>query len=245
MSLRNQTAMIVGASGGIGQAIAFSLAAAGARPILVGRNRGKLEALEAALGVAGALVAPCDVTDRGQVATTVGAVLEQCGAIDIMVLAAGMNVPKRSLRSLDPDDWDRVLATNLTGVFNIVHGVLPCMRERGCGLVIQIASISALRVSVVAGAAYSTSKCGQAALGLSIGREERGRGIRSTVIYPGEVNTPLLDHRSGRMDAVDARRRESMLQPEDVAAAVLFVAELPPRAHVAELAIKPALDDFA
>ena len=237
MSLRNQTAMIVGASGGIGQAIAFSLAAAGARPILVGRNREKLEALEAALGVAGALVAPCDVTDRGQVATTVGAVLEQCGAIDILVLAAGLVTCKLSGLGL--------LATNLTGVFNIVHGVLPCMRERGCGLVIQIASISALRVSVVAGAAYSTSKCGQAALGLSIGREERGRGIRSTVIYPGEVNTPLLDHRSGRMDAVDARRRESVLQPEDVAAAVLFVAELPPRAHVTELAMKPALDDFA
>lgn len=245
MSLTNQTAMITGAGGGIGQAIAFSLVEAGARPVLVGRNRGKLEALQAALGVAGALVAPCDVTDRGQVAATVRTVLEQCGAIDILILAAGINVPKRSLRSLDPDDWDRVLATNLTGVFNVVHGVLPSMRDRGRGLVIQIASISAVRVSVVTGAAYSASKCGQAALGLCIGREERGRGIRSTVIYPGEVNTALLDHRSGRMDAVDPRRRESILQPEDVAAAVRFVAELPSRANVTELVIKPALDDFA
>jgi NADP-dependent 3-hydroxy acid dehydrogenase YdfG len=82
--------------------------------------------------------------------------------------------------------------------------------------------------------AYSVSKFGQMALGLCIGREERGRGIRSTVVCPVEVNTSLLDHRSGRMDTVDTRRRQSILQPADVAAAVRFVAELPPGTHMTD-----------
>jgi NADP-dependent 3-hydroxy acid dehydrogenase YdfG len=245
MSLANKTAMIVGATGGLGGAIAMNLAEAGARPFLVGRNVEKLAALRSALSGARAIAAPCDVTDRGQVSATVETALAQCGAIDILVFAAGINVPKRSLRSLDPADWDRVLATNLTGVFNVLHFVLPSMRDRGYGVVIQISSIAAVRASVISGAAYSASKSGQSALGLCIGREERGRGIRSTVICPGEVNTGLLNQRTGRMDAVDSQRRESILQPEDVAAAVRFIVELPPRAHVPELIMKPTIDDFA
>lgn len=247
MTLENQVAMVTGAGGGIGRAIAASLAAAGARVALLGRRADALEAAKAGLGTLSgqADIVPCDVTDRDQVARSVAEVLSRLGRIDIVICAAGINVARRGLRSLDPADWDRVLATNLTGTFNVLHGVLPSMRERGSGLVIQISSISGIRASALAGAAYSASKFGQAALGVCIGREERGRGIRSTVIYPGEVDTPFLDARAGRADAVSASRREAILQPADVAAAVRFVAELPPRAHVPELVIKPAIDDFA
>jgi NADP-dependent 3-hydroxy acid dehydrogenase YdfG len=247
MTLSNQNALVAGAGGGIGKAIAISLAEAGARVALIGRSRDKLDATKAELGPESdlALVAPCDIIDRTQVQSTVQTVLSTLGSIDILVCSAGLNVSKRSLRSLDPSDWDRLIATNLTGAFNLVHFVLPSMRDRGNGLVIQIASLSGMRANVLTGAAYSVSKFGQAALGICIGREERGRGIRSTVIYPGEVNTPLLDARAGRPGGADASRREAILQPSDISATVRFIAELPPRAHIPELVIKPTVDDFS
>jgi len=247
LPIGSQTALVAGAGGGIGRAVALRLAEAGARVALVGRNRDNLEATRAAMRPSDrpAVVAPCDVTDRPQVAATIQMLLAEIGSIDILVYSAGINVPKRSLRSLDPTDWDRLIATNLTGAFNLVHFTLPMMRERGNGLVIQIGSISAKRPSTLGGAGYSASKAAQAVLGVCIGREERGRGIRSTVIYSGEVNTSFLDSRSNRPGGIETSRRETILQPEDIAAAVRFIAELPPRAHVPEFVIKPTIDDFA
>jgi NADP-dependent 3-hydroxy acid dehydrogenase YdfG len=109
------------------------------------------------------------------------------------------------------------------------------------GLVVQICSISGMRASTLGGAAYSASKFGQAALGICLGREEALRGIRSTVIYPGEVETPILD---ARAVPVGAERRAVILQPEDIAAAVRFLVGLHPRAHVPELVIMPTVDDY-
>jgi NADP-dependent 3-hydroxy acid dehydrogenase YdfG len=169
-------------------------------------------------------------------------VLAAFGVIDVLVCNAGTNVRNRSLEALDPADWDRMIATNLTGSFNLIHHVLPSMRARKSGVVIQICSISGLRASTVGGIGYSASKFGQSALGIGIGREEVDRGIRSTVIYPGEVETPILD---ARPVPVAPERRAVILQPEDVAAAVKFVVELHPRARVPELVITPTVDDFA
>jgi len=245
LTLQSQTALITGAGGGIGRAIAMNLAEAGVRVALAGRQREKLEQTRAALGAGAekAVLAPCDVTDRAQVKAMIDTVLADLGKIDILVCGAGINVGQRSFRSLDPGDWDRIIATNLTGAYNVVHFVLPSMRSRGNGLVIQVGSVSGIRANVLSGVAYSAAKFGQAALGLCLGREERGRGIRSSVIYPGEVNTAFLDARSTRPGG-DGSRREGILQPEDVAAAVRFLAELPARVHVPELVIKPTIDDF-
>ena len=96
-------------------------------------------------------------------------------------------------------------------------------------------------MSVLGGIGYSASKFGQAALGIGIGREEGAKGIRSTVIYPGEVETPILD---ARPVPVPAERRQMILQPEDVGQAVRFLVELHPRASIPELVIKPTVDDF-
>ena len=115
------------------------------------------------------------------------------------------------------------------------------MRQQKNGLVIQICSISGMRASTLGGAGYSASKFGQSALGICLGREEGPHGIRSSVIYPGEVDTPILD---ARPVPVGAERRAVILQPEDVAAAVRFLVELHPRAHVPELVIKPTVDDW-
>jgi NADP-dependent 3-hydroxy acid dehydrogenase YdfG len=238
-----QTALVSGAGSGIGRSIVAALAEMGLRVALVGRDREKLERARADLrkGRDSAFVAPCDISDRFAVTAVVDQVLSAFEAIDVLVCNAGTNVKNRSLESLDPLDWDQMIATNLTGSFNLVHYVLPSMRRRRNGLVIQIASIAGLRASTLGGAGYSASKFGQSALGICLGREEGARGIRSSVIYPGEVDTPILE---ARPVPVGAERRSLILQPEDVAAAVRFLVELHPRAHVPELVIKPVVDDF-
>ncbi|WP_315851947.1 SDR family oxidoreductase [Tautonia rosea] len=242
--MEHRTALVTGAGSGMGQAIAEDLARAGLRVALVGRDRGKLEAVQAGLGESGAAcrVEPCDVADRSSVAGMVERVLDDFGGIDILVCNAGINIPKRSLEVLDPEDWDRLIATNLTGAYNLVHFVLPSMRRHRRGLIIQICSISGIRASVLGGTAYSASKFGQNALAWCIAQEEGKHGIRSTAIHPGEVETPILDRRPV---PVGAERRAQILQPDDVARAVRFLAELHPRAHVPELIIKPTVDPFA
>lgn len=248
-SIQHQTALVAGASGGIGRAVAITLAEAGARVALVGRDQEKLAQTREALGAAGehAVLLTCDLTDRAATGAMVEAALSALGSIDILVCASGLNIRQRGLRVLDPEDWDRVIQANLTAAFNLIHFVAPSMRTKGSGLVIQLSSLAGLRASSVAGAAYSASKFAQSALGLVLGREERGRGIRSTVIYPGEVDTPFLDIRAARPGGAEgsAPRREGILKPEDVAQAVRFLAELPARAHVPELVIKPTIDDFS
>lgn len=238
-----KTALVTGAGSGIGRGITAALADLGLRVALIGRDREKLERARAGLerGRDSAFVATCDIADRFAVQAVVDQVLTAFGSIDVLVCNAGTNVKNRSLESLDPVDWDKMIATNLTGSYNLVHAVLPSMRLQKNGLVVQICSVSGIRASTLGGAGYSASKFGQAALGICLGREEGARGIRSSVIYPGEVETPILD---ARPVPVGADRRAVILQPEDVAAAVRFLVELNPRAHVPELVIKPTVDDF-
>ena len=236
------TALVTGAGSGIGRASAVELAKLGARVALVGRDPEKLEGTRKLVGRDDTLVEPLDVADRPGVDAMAGRVLAAFGGkIDVLVCNAGTNVRDRSLAKLSPADWDLMIATNLTGAFNLVHAFLPAMRARGNGLIIQVCSIAGLRASLLGGAGYSASKFGQAALGIGIGREEGPRGVRSSIIYPGEVNTPILD---ARPVPVPQQRKDAILQPEDVAAAVCFLVNLHPRANVPELVIKPTVDDW-
>jgi NADP-dependent 3-hydroxy acid dehydrogenase YdfG len=243
LTARLETALVTGAGSGIGQAIAKALDASGLRLALIGRDLQKLEQTRAELtgGRVSALTLAGDVSNRDSVKALVGQSLKAFGSIDVLVCNAGTNVRNRSLESLAPADWDRMIDVNLTGAFNLVHFVLPSMRAKQAGLIVQICSIAGLRASTLGGAGYSASKFGQSALGICLGREEGKIGIRSTVIYPGEVNTPILD---ARPVPVAADRRAAILQPEDVAAAVRFLVELHPRARVPELVMTPTVDDF-
>ncbi len=242
MSLDGKVALITGGGTGIGKAIAQAFAGAGARVVITGRREEKLR--EACTEMANAAIRyhTVDVTDVEQVKKLVPWVNAEVGPIDILVNNAGMNVLERRLFELKPADWERMLQVNATGVFNTVYAVLPQMRERKDGLLITISSIAGVRPFVLAGAGYSASKYAANALMGIIAIEEKDNGIRSTSINPGEVNTSILDERPV---PVSAEHRAQILQPEDVAAAALFVAQLHPRAHVSEMIIKPTTQEFA
>lgn len=235
--LADKTALVTGGGTGIGAAIAAALAREGCRTAICGRRAAPLHEVVAACNSDPPLVCqPVDVADRGSVAELFAWAGEQLGRVDILVNSAGVNVAKRSMADLSPDDWDLLIAVNATGAYNTMHAVLPQMRERRDGVIINISSIAGKRAGPLGGVAYNASKFAMTALGMSVAAEEKDHGIRVTNIYPGEVETPILDNRPV---PVSAEHRARILQPEDVAAAALMVACLPPRAHVPELVIKP------
>ena len=137
---------------------------------------------------------------------------------------------------MDPAVCDRVMAINATGAFHVMHAALPGMRARGDGLIINIVSVAGRRVFPLAGAPYSASKFAQAALGSFVNAEAAGEGVRVTNIYPGEVNTPILDQRP---EPPPPAQRVKMLQPEDFGGLVATIARLPKRALVSDLVITP------
>ena len=154
---------------------------------------------------------------------------------------AGANVPKRSMSELDPEDWDKLMNINATGAFNCMHFGLPLMRPHKSGLVINISSTSGKRAAPLGGVAYNASMFALAALGTSSTEVERENGIRVTTIFPGEVDTPILDDRP---TPPSAEHRAQILKPSDIAEITLTIAKLPPLAHVPELVIKPIGQSF-
>ena len=237
----DKTVIVTGAGTGMGRAIARAFVEKGACAAFIGRRLEKLEEAVTGLPEERFLRAGCDVSDRAAVNTTVEQVEKRFGKVHILVNNAGINTNPRSVSEVDPEDWDRTVAINLTGAFNMVRAVLPGMRARKDGVIVNVSSTAGLRASELAGAAYSAAKHGMVALTHSINEEERDYGIRSCAICPGEVATPILELRP---EPVEPERLERMLQPEDIAATVLFVAGLPPRACVPELVIKPVYQIF-
>ena len=243
MKLENKIALVTGAGSGIGRAVAETFAQEGAHVVSVGRTREKLDSAKREAGETGVRIHPraLDVSDRTAAKALVAATAAQFGAIDILVNNAGVNVPRRALSELSMDDFDKIVQVNLNGAFYLIHEVLPIMRERRDGLIINVSSIAGVRGSELGGAAYSASKFGMAGLSKTVGLEEGDNGIRSCLIYPGEVNTPILD---SRPVVPDADQRARMLQPEDLAQAALLIATLHPRATIPELVISPTIQKF-
>ncbi len=241
MELTNKTALITGGGSGIGLGIALALAREGCRVAITGRDAARLEAA-AGQFPSPPLWRPCDVSDRAAVLELVRWFEAQLGTPDILVNSAGINIARRQMAELDPADWDRVLAINATGAFNCIYAVLPGMRRRGSGLIVNISSIAGKRAMKLGGAAYCAAKFAMTALGTEVGLEERPHGIHVTNIYPGEVATPILKHRP---TPVPPERLAQMLQPEDIAALVVAIARLPHRALVPEVVITPLYQEYA
>lgn len=241
--LKDKAVLVVGGGSGIGLGIALALAREGCRVAISGRNPQRLAAGAAGFeGQPAILARACDVSDRADVHELFAWVDEQLGPLDILVNSAGINVAKRQIAELDPADWDRMLAINATGAFNCMHAALPGMRKRGGGLIVNISSIAGKRAMKLGGSAYCASKFAMTAMAMTISLEERTNGVHITNIYPGEVNTPILEQRP---TPVPEEKRAQMLQPEDIAAMVVAIAKLPPRALVPELVITPLYQEYA
>jgi NADP-dependent 3-hydroxy acid dehydrogenase YdfG len=230
--------LVTGGGSGIGLAAAKLLLAEGARVAITGRNETKLREAGASLGAGERLIFhAADLGDPKAAGRLVEAVLAQFSQIDILVNNAGMNLKERTFRELTPATWHQLLAGNLDSAFHCMHAVLPQMRQRQDGLIINVNSISGKRANPLGGVGYNAAKFGLRGLAMSVGAEERSNGIRVTSIYPGEVNTPILD---ARPEPVSEERKRNMLQPEDVAATILFVATLPRHVSIPEIVITPA-----
>ena len=233
--LEGKTAWVTGAGSGIGRAIAISFAAEGAKVALTGRRVAPLEETAKMIGT-GAVIVPADLTDEKQVAAALAKVESSIGGPDILVNNAGVNLPKRYLHQLTPEAIRSLVDGNLTAPFFTSVAVLPGMRKRGGGHIIQIASMAGKNISFLSGPGYTAAKHGFVALSQSINQENGIHNIRSCCICPGEVATDILKNRPEPVPQEDIER---LLQPEDLAAMALFVATMPERANITEMLVTP------
>jgi NAD(P)-dependent dehydrogenase (short-subunit alcohol dehydrogenase family) len=234
-----KTAVVTGAGSGVGQATALALARDGWRVALVGRRE---SALKETASLAGSdakrlVVCPCDIAQPSSVEQMAARVRSEIGDIEVLVNAAGTNTPVRSLRELSLEKYRELVETNLTGAYLCVQAFLRRMRERRSGTIVNVVSEAGKQASPKAGVAYVVSKFGMAGLTQSINAEERPNGIRACSIFPGDIDTPILDKRPSP-PSVEARQK--MLRSEDIAECVLLTIKLPPRAVVEEILIRPA-----
>ncbi len=235
----SEIVVISGAGSGIGAACAVRFARAGARVVLLGRRIDALQHVAAQCGAA-ALPIACDVTAMDQVMHALTSVQQQFGRIDVLVSAAGTNLPARRVEQLTPDSWQMMIDTNLNGAFFLITQALPMLRLAQ-GVIVAIGSTSVPRPSSLGGASYNAAKSGLTAFVRTLAQEEAVHGVRATVLHPGEVDTPLIDKRPA---PVSAERRAAMLQADDVAQVVQFVASLPARATIPELVLTPSANPF-
>jgi serine 3-dehydrogenase (NADP+) len=237
VSLKGQSALIVGASSGIGRDSAVLFAREGVRVMAAARRQERLAEVQKQLAAEGhpIEIAVADASSADQMEDLGKRAVAAFGGLDILVYVTGTNTPDRSMARLTPAIWNELINVNLNGAFYVTHAVLPSMRNAGSGHLIYVSSISGM-VPDVSGAAYQASKRGIIGLAHAIRVEEREKGIRTCAICPGLVETEILAKRPVQPDAATLAKA---LQPIDVAEAILAIAKLPARAAVPELQLMP------
>jgi NADP-dependent 3-hydroxy acid dehydrogenase YdfG len=233
--LSDKVAWITGAGSGIGEATARQLAAAGMKVVLSGRRESELGRVVDAIG-ANASVEPLDVSDKHAVMMSVDTILARHGRIDVLVNNAGINIRDRHWHQLSMDDWDNVVRIDLDGAFYCVRAVLPAMVKQKDGLIVNVSSWAGRYTSITTGPAYAAAKHAMVAMNESLNMEVGIHGIRACCICPGEVATPILDQRPTPVSADDRAR---MVQPEDCAEIIAFVARMPRHVCINELLVSP------
>ena len=226
-NLTNRVSMVTGASRGIGRATACVLAGAGSDLVLIGRDEAALREVDEAVRAAGrtALVVVADVADNDAPARAVRAALEHFGRLDILVNNAGIH-SAATIEAVDDSTWEAVLAVNLSSAYRFCRESFGPMRERGCGRIINIASITAQTGGVSGSVAYSAAKGGMLALTRTLARDGAKYGITANAVAPGQIDTGM----SRAMDPEALRRVEAAIPlgrlgtPEEIAYAVLFLA---------------------
>jgi len=230
--LSGQVAVITGAGRGIGAAIARTLAALGATSVLLGRTQSTLDATARAIVDSGGKteVIPCDVTVFHQMEYAAARIESMFKRIDVLVNNAGIGGFTDLLHDLPPDEWERILNTNLRGVYYAIRAFAPMMIRANSGHIINISSLAG-KNALPRGAAYAASKWGLNGLTYSVAEELRGNGIRVAVVCPGSVETELGPH--------TGKDPKKMLQPEDVAHSVAMLVTQSPQSFMSEILLRP------
>ncbi len=236
--LSGQVALVTGAGSGIGRATALHLAREGARVVVTGRRVAPLEAVANEIVAADgqAVAMPADLLERDALRALVQGVEAELGRIDILVNNAGVASRVRNILFVEPDDWQETMEVNLNAVYTLIQAVLPGMIERGGGTVVTVSSLAAVRPGLLGGAPYGAAKAAVANLMSFVHASFRNQNIRATTILPGEVNTPIMDT---RVRPPTAQERARMVDPDDVARAILLCCTLPPRTTIEQLVISP------
>jgi NADP-dependent 3-hydroxy acid dehydrogenase YdfG len=241
--LAGHSAIVTGASSGIGEATACYLADAGASVALAARRVERLEALQDDIESDGgtAIVVETDVTDRDQVQALADKAQSEFGGIDILINNAGL-MPLSYIKNLHEEEWERMVDVNLKGVLYNVGAVLPVMTEQESGHIVNISSVAGRRV-MPGGAVYSATKFGVRALSEGMRNELGPQGIRVTSVEPGAVDTELpetitdeelMDDMEGLMSGFE------ILESEDIAQKILEAVASPQRVDVEEIVIMPS-----
>jgi 3-oxoacyl-[acyl-carrier protein] reductase len=230
--LAGQVAVITGAGRGIGAAIARQLAGLGATAVLCGRTKSTLDETARAILDAGGKteVIPCDVTVLHQLEYAAARVDSTFGRVDILVNNAGVGGFTDALHNLPPDEWDRILNTNLRGVYYAIRTFAPLMIREYGGHIINISSLAG-KNALPNGAAYAASKWGLNGLTYSVAEELRAQNVRVSVICPGSVDTDLSPHAG--------KDPNKMLQPDDIAHAVVALVTQAPQSFISEILVRP------
>lgn len=236
MKITGKIVVVTGGGSGVGKSVAKAMAQSGAHVAIAGRDRKKLNSVVDELQMSNVTPFVCDVTQANQCEAMIADVEMSLGPVDVLINNAGINVKKRAIRELSLEDWDALIRTNLDGAFYCLRAVLPRMIARKDGVIVNIVSVAGKRANPLGGAGYVAAKFGMGGLGMCLSNEERESGIRVSNIYPGEIDTPILENRP---KPVTDEQKKIILKPDDVAAAVMFVANLPAHVSVPELIIKP------
>lgn len=237
-SLTGKVAWVTGAGSGIGQAAAVALAKEGATVLLTGRRKAPLAATAALIKKAGgtSVSKPADLMKSASVNKVASEIARKYGRLDILVNNAGLNIQQRSWKQLSPAGVDEVVHGNLSSAFYCTSAVLPIMRKNKGGVLIHTSSVAGKVPSLLSGPAYSAAKHGVVAMSHTINMEECVNGIRSCVVCPGEVATPILDKRPIPITPAERKR---MAQSEDVGDLIRYIACLPPHIVINEVMINP------
>jgi NAD(P)-dependent dehydrogenase (short-subunit alcohol dehydrogenase family) len=232
VSLAGEVALITGATQGIGLATARALAEEGCNLIVCGRDQGRLAAADKELSRMGIQVVEvsCDVRDEKSVSAMFAKVRKSFAHLDILINSAGIANTFRSVAELDPEEWNDVLATNLTGTFLVTRAALPLM-SRGSSIV-NVLSMSSKRAFPNL-AAYNASKFGALGFTNTLREELRSEGIRVIALLPGATDTAIWD------TLWPEAPRQKMIRPETVAQAMVAALKLPPESTVEELDLMP------
>jgi len=233
--LEGKVAWVTGAGTGIGEAAALALAAEGATIVLTGRRREKLEGVAARIA-AKSQVRPGDMTVSAEVETIAASIKADLGRLDILVANAGLNILERDWSNLTAAGADALIEGNLSSAFYCSIAALPIMRAQRDGVLIHTASMAGRFIGGLSGAGYTAAKHGVVAMSHSINMQECVNNIRSSVVLPGEVATPILDKRPVPVSAEDRAR---MLRASDVGDLIVYIACLPAHVVINEVMISP------